>query len=101
MIRGKTTVAQNRYNTIAPKISLSLSLASSCHVSSKAFKTIESGCVRSRPLYSAKKTASMPANITPKQSIVKKSKAIQNKILTPFSSKYFLMNFFIALPSNL
>ena len=43
MIRGKITVAQNRYNIIAPKISLSLSLASSCHVSLKAFITIESG----------------------------------------------------------
>ena len=43
MIRGKITVAQNRYNIIAPKISLSLSLASSCYVSLKAFITIESG----------------------------------------------------------
>ena len=66
MIKGKITVAQNRYNTIVPKISLSLSLASSCHVSSKAFKTIENGSAISKPLYSVKKTASMPANITPR-----------------------------------
>lgn len=31
----------------------------------------------------------------------KKSKAIQNKILTSFSSKYFLMNSFIALAPTL
>ena len=43
----------------------------------------------------------MLANITPRQSIVKMSKAIQNKILTHFSSKHFLMNSFITLAPNL